>query len=353
MKIGFVSGDWVHPMHTHDGKEKWGGSGWVRIGQYIEYLPQFDWVSGTLVWDRDCFVVRTVQEEFVYVPVIFMHRLMHNGLAENVKKARAAGQIIINDIDDWYWGLDQNNAAFKATHPKFNDTENRNNYRTILANSDLVIVSTPYLASRLDWIRTGMTVVKNTVDTSRFNNREHTSDIPLVGWAGSTAHRSSDLETMKGILPALLNRGEIKLHHSGAHPQHVSFAERIGVSNDQVTTLPLVDHEDYPDILDFDIGIVPLRHTPFNQAKSDIKGMEYAASGIPFIAQRIDAYQELYDSLGIGRLADKANSWLKHIRTLKDPVLRAEEAARQKEAIKARDIQFGAQVMGEILGSFF
>jgi hypothetical protein len=158
---------------------------------------------------------------------------------------------------------------------------------------------------------------------------------------------------MKGILPALLNRGEIKLHHSGAHPQHVSFAERIGVSNDQVTTLPLVDHEDYPDILDFDIGIVPLRHTPFNQAKSDIKGMEYAASGIPFIAQRIDAYQELYDSLGIGRLADKANSWLKHIRTLKDPVLRAEEAARQKEAIKARDIQFGAQVMGEILGSFF
>lgn len=355
MRIGFASGDWVHPLNTHDGKEKWGGSGWVRIGQYVERLPEFEWVTGTLIWDRDCFVIRTVKEAFVYCPVIFMHRLMHNGLAENVKKARANGQIVINDIDDWYWGLDTENAAFKATHPKYNPQENRYNYKSILANSDLVIASTPYLASRLDWVRkTPVTVVKNTVDVARFTPFTHTdTDCPTVGWAGSTAHRSSDLETLKGVLGPLSIRNEIKLHHSGAHPSHVPFADRIGVDRDRVTTMPLSDHEEYPNILKFDVGIVPLRVTPFNRAKSDIKGLEYSAAGIPFVAQRIDAYQELHDSLGIGKLADRPGDWIKLLKAFRDPVLRSEEAAKNRELVDNRDIRHGVDVMREILSSFF
>lgn len=352
MKIGLVSGDWVHPSRTEDGQEKWGGSGWVRLAQYIELTP-FEWVTGTLVWDHDCFVIRTADETFQYVPVIYMHRLMHTGLVDHIHKARANGQIIINDIDDWYWGLDPSNNAFMATHPKFNKVENIQNYRSILAASDLVTVSTPYLASRLDWVRCPKTVIKNTVDVGRFTPRVHGPGTPILGWVGSTAHRSKDLETLTGVLQTLYRSGEVSLHHSGHLDIHPSFADRVGLPASAVSTLPLTEHTRYPEILAFDIGIVPLNHVPFNQAKSDIKGLEYAAAGIPFVARSIDAYQELYLSLGVGRLASKPADWLKHIRALEDHRRRSDEAEKNRELIWQRDIHLGAASMTELISGFF
>lgn len=351
MKIGLVSGDWVHPKNTPDGQERWGGSGWARQAQYLDLLP-FEFVTGTLVWNKNCFVIRTKDDRYEFVPILLMHRLMHEGLVDHMKQARANGQVIINDIDDWYWGLDPSNQAFLATHPKHNKVENINNYRSILAASDLVTVSTPYLMSRLTWVKCPMVLVKNTVDLSKFTPHQHLSDTPTIGWAGSTAHRSRDLETVASVLRQLLDTGEYRLQHSGHHQAYPTFASRIGVRDSDVATMPLSDHNEYPNILNFDIGIVPLNVVPFNRAKSDIKGIEYAASGIPFVAQVIDAYQELKDSTGIGRLAKRPADWLKQITALKDPKVRQEEADRNLEAVKVRDIQYGAAAMAQILSSF-
>lgn len=352
MRIGLVSGDWVHPERTADGEERWGGSGWVRIAQYIDYMPSFEFITGSLMFDRNHFVVRTPDERFEYVPIIFMHRLMHRGLAENVLKARANGQIIINDIDDWYWGLSPQNAAFLATDPRYNEVEDRYSYRSILAASDLVIVSTPYLESRLEWIRCPKVIVKNTVDVERFHDKVHERTTPTVGWVGSTAHRSGDIETVQGILTPMYKSGEITLHHSGHYSEYPTFASKIGLPDDAVSTLPLSDAAGYPDLLvPFDIGIVPLNVVPFNRAKSDIKGLEYASAKVPFVAQRIDSYEELYTSTGIGRIAKNAKDWIRHIRTLKDPVLRQEEAERNYEAVKSRDIRVGAKIMEDLITS--
>jgi hypothetical protein len=39
------------------------------------------------------------------------------------------------------------------------------------------------------------------------------------------------------------------------------------------------------------VGLVPLTRGPFNEAKSYLKGLEYAAAGIPFIATPTEEYQ--------------------------------------------------------------
>lgn len=352
MRVGLVSGDWVHPKYTPDGKARWGGSGWVRLAQYMG-ITDAEWVPGTLIWNRDHFAVQDADNNLHFVPIIYMHRLMHTGLVEHIYEARANGQVIINDIDDWYWGLDTTNDAWKATHPKYNKTENIGNYRKILSASDLVTVSTPYLLDKLTWVKCPKQLVKNTVDVGRFTSVVHTDkERPIVGWTGSTAHRSRDLETIAGIIPPLYRNGEILLQHSGDHISFPSFASKIGVRNEDVITLPLSDQDAYPSILNFDIGIVPLRKIPFNQSKSYIKGLEYSAAGIPFVAQEIDPYIDLLSSFGIGRLADKAKSWQKHIRALYDYRVRQEEADRQRELVKQADISVGAQQINDILRSF-
>jgi hypothetical protein len=128
-----------------------------------------------------------------------------------------------------------------------------------------------------------------------------------------------------------------------------TFAGKVGVSEDNVTTASLCPSTEYPKLITMDVGIVPLHNTPFNRAKSDLKGLEYAASGIPFIAQNLDAYIELQQSLGVGRVAKSPSKWLRHLNELRDPNVRAEEGARVKKEIEPRDIKYGAQRLVDIL----
>jgi hypothetical protein len=117
-------------------------------------------------------------------------------------------------------------------------------------------------------------------------------------------------------------------------------------------TAPIATTETYPSLMIMDIGIIPLRDIPFNRCKSDIKGLEYAASGIPFIAQNLDAYCDLHSSLGIGRIAKRPDNWLRHLEELRtNPKLRAEEGAYNREAVAVRDTKYGVKRIVEILDS--
>lgn len=353
MKVGFVSGDYLPADKASDGLQHWGGSGWARLGQYIEWLEHFEKevITGVLTWKEDRFYIRDVHGELQDVDMIIMQRLMHDSLAEHILKARAIGQVVINDLDDWYWGLDPANDAFLSSHPKTNPRENRDHYKKVLASSTLVTVSTPYLADRIkSFVHCPIVIHENTVDVERFITRKHTSSsVPTVGWVGATSHRSSDLEIMKGIINPLLANNEIKFQHSGRYPSAPSVASKLGLHDDQVITLDAVDARDYPRLLNMDIGIAPLRDTPFNHAKSDIKLLEYSASGIPWVGSSLSAYEGLRKSWGIGRTASKPSQWLKHLRDLRDPFRRASEGDALREAVRSRDISLGAHRLNSLI----
>ena len=354
MLIGFASADRFPGHMMTDGLEKWGGSGWARIGQYIQPLSeQFDLVVGSLFFEKDHFCLRTEDYGREIEPdVLVLQRYMHDTLTDHISQARAAGQFIINDVDDWYWGLDPSNKAFLSCHPKHNPTENFNHYRKVIGASDLVMVSTPFLEERMREINPNIVRVPNYVDTLRFyDNGYDDSDTPLVGWAGSTDHRSGDLEILRGIITPMWQRGEIKIQHSGHVEGHASFAAAIGAPEDAVEKLNLVEARDYPSILTMDVGIAPLRDVLFNHAKSEIKLLEYSASGIPWVASPLSAYSALQQELGIGRLAKKPQHWINHLRALRDPDTRREEGLACRKAISRRDIQHGVEHWTRILSS--
>lgn len=357
MRIGIASADRIPPTRAYDKKQHWGGAGWVRLAQYIPHLEQhgMEVAVGTLVWNKDRFVIDVSDGDqvFVDVDVVYIQRLMHQGLDDNIKKAKAYGQIILNDLDDWYWGLDPSNLAYLSSHPKHNKEENTNHYKAVLNSSSCVTVSTPYLRDRIkQFVHCPIVILENTVDVGRFSVYEHTdTDIPTVGWVGSTNHRSSDLEILAGVINPLYESGEIKLQHSGAHEGAPPVAEKWLLPLEAVSTLPACDPEDYPSLLHMDIGIAPLRDTPFNHAKSDIKLLEYSSAGIPWIGSSLSAYKGLKDTWGLGRVARKPLEWQRHIRALKDPNARATEGKLLREAVWQRDIGVGATRLIQFLES--
>ena len=353
LRVGIASGDWVSPTRSHDKTQHWGGSGWARIGQYVDKLP-FEVHVGTLTWNRTHLAIFDPYGEPQDVDVILMQRLMHKGIAKHIKQSQAAGIKIINDIDDWYWGVSPSNMAFRHNHPTHNANENTNHYKATLSASDLVLCSTPYLRERIsEFVNCPIEITPNTIDTSKYSQHvDSGSTTPIVGWVGSTGHRSNDIETLKGIIDPMVRNELIHLYHGGHIDNYPSFASLLGLSPYDVMTAPIATTEMYPSLMIMDIGIIPLNTIPFNRCKSDIKGLEYAASGIPFIAQNLDAYCDLNASLGIGRIAKRPVNWLRHLEELRtNPKLRAEEGLFNREKVVARDIKYGVQKLAEIISA--
>lgn len=358
LRLGIASGDRLAPHRSEDKLPHWGGAGWVRLGQYIPLLD-FDVVLGTLIWNRTHFSISDDDNKLQDVDIVIIQRLMHDNLATHIKQARLKGQIVLNDLDDWYWGLSTTNRAFVASHPKLNPGENINHYKSVLNASDAIMVSTPYLQNRVSSMLANcppIELIYNTVDVHRFTVHEHTDDPqPIVGWVGSTAHRSGDLETLRGVLTPLQKQSLIRFQQSGYHPNAPSLASIWGITETDVITYPPAEPPFYPNIINMDIGIAPLNDTPFNHAKSDIKLLEYSASGIPWVASDLSSYSALQKLWGIGRIAkkNKPMNWQKHIHDLRDYKVRTEEGLALREAVWSRDILVGAKILNEYLHSFF
>jgi len=346
MKIGIASADYLRADKNPDGTEAWGGSGWARVGQYIDYYRAAGHeVAAGVLWQRDGrFYIERADLSVLEPDIIIMQRLMHDGIAATIKTAKAGGQVIINDLDDWYWGLDPSNLAFNASHPKNSPTENTNFYASVLSSSSVLTVSTPYLAERMrNRVKCPVVVIPNYIDVNRFTPVQQSLGTPTFGWAGSTGHRSGDLETVAGVLRRPITDKTINFQHSGEHPSGTPMHELLGVPKVSVATLPLTIAQNYPSLLNFDVGIVPLRDTPFNMAKSDIKGLEYSASGIPFIAQDLPSYKQLHKEWnGAFWLADRPKDWVTGMKKMMDYSYRCERQQELLELVKGRDIAYGA-----------
>jgi hypothetical protein len=90
--------------------------------------------------------------------------------------------------------------------------------------------------------------------------------------------------------------------------------ERLGL-DDVLATGWLPIDEYYERMAEFAVGVVPLANSAFNHAKSDLKGVEFAALGVPFVASPLPEYQGLA-ARGVGRLATKPKRWRTQIREL-------------------------------------
>lgn len=264
--------------------------------------------------------------------IVVLKLIMHKKVAEFMDRAKDLGQKIVVDIDDHFHGLSEANRAYQATDPEQNPEQNREHYFKIIENSDVIITSTPFLqdfhAARHDRVF----MVRNGIDIGRWNRRRDAGGRrPTVGWVGATPWRSNDLESIAPFFGGILSKRNLKFHHSG-HTKNAPFAhEQLELDPKSCTVESMRPILGYPKMFEkIDIGIVPLNDVPFNHAKSYIKGLEYAAAGVPFIASNTPEYSFLSEH-GVGRVAGSADEWEHHIDELTDPKKRREEVLKNLE----------------------
>lgn len=343
MKVGFLSSDFSMSYRDGEGHPTPGGAGHYRCALPAKYLS----LAGHEVYHSgrggtsgdELVVIGWDGEPHTDLDIIILQRWMDQWTPELIRKARANGQIVINDIDDWFGGVRPSNNAYWHSHPAYNPDRNVNHYRKSLQAGTALTVSTPYLADRYSQMGIkNIEVIRNGIEIDSFKyNAPLDSRKPVYGWVGATPFRSGDLETLRGVIGPFLDRYGLTFHHSGHLDGCPTAAELARITPKRVTTESMQPIEHYPQMFDaIDVGLAPLSNIPFNQAKSAIKVMEYAARGIPFIAADTPEYRWF----GEGLIAKKSRpaSWKKHLEAMLDPDLRYDLAKHAHERVLLEDM---------------
>jgi len=261
--------------------------------------------------------------------LIVLKLIMHKKVADLMDRIKELGQKVIVDVDDHFHELSKHNRAHQATDPTTNPDQNREHYFKIIEKADAITVSTPFLLDFYGAKRNSVYMIRNGIDIGRWRRRvDSARKNPVVGWVGATPWRSGDLESISPFFGEILIKNKMRFHHSGHTNESPLASEQLKLDPKICSFSGMRPILDYPKMFEnIDIGIVPLNDVPFNHAKSYIKGLEYAAAGVPFIASATPEYSILAKG-GVGRVAESPEDWERHLSELADPKVRAADVAK-------------------------
>ena len=333
--IAFITGDWswgTDPLQPN-------GCAWYRCKLPADELKKHKWFTGLgfpgFSHEKGFGLIIDDGQIIHGWDIIVLKLLMQKEVLKCMDRAKELGQKIIVDVDDWFDGLAKENHAYALTDPKNNPESNREIYAQIIKKSDGIITSTPFLFNYYSKTHKNVYMVRNGIDLPRWppvklpvNKRR------VIGWVGATPWRSSDLEQLNPWFSKYMTDNSFKFHHSGATMDSACVADILSITRRSFTQSMITPIVGYPHVFKhMDIGIVPLNNIEFNHAKSFIKGLEYTAAGVPFIASYSPEYQYLADN-GIGRIATTPDQWMSAFDELKNLQIRRDEIAHNYELLE-------------------
>jgi len=342
LTIGFASQDW-----SAVGENSYpNGCTWYRCVLPAISINKMGGVChvGSIHVNGEKFGIRSRQPLYDKEGIYSGHKILVFKLPMHVTNVVAAdmaiskGVRVVVDIDDWFDDLPDTNRAKQQTDPELNKENNRDIYFKVIEMSHALICSTPFLYDFYKNKYPGKPIfmVRNSIDLGRWPKRKTKKRIPTIGWVGATPWRSNDLEQLSGFFDNYLVSRNVDFHHSGHIASAPSAADLLGIKSKQITAQTMTPMTNLPALFDrIDIGIVPLNDIGFNHAKSYLKGLEYAAAGIPFISSHTPEYQYLADA-GVGRIAKNESDWIYHLDELMNYKMREEEADMNKEIVKEK-----------------
>ena len=205
------------------------------------------------------------------------------------------------------FGLDDLVFALPAQNParQHLGRDIKTRLRRGLARCDRAVVTSEPLAKALRGMIADVRVVPNYLDRARWTglaipHREHRK--PRVGWAGGI-HHAGDLAVLQPVIEA--TAAEVDWVFMGLCPD----TARPYVAE----VHPGVSFDAYPAALaalDLDLAVAPLELNRFNQAKSNLRLLEYGVLGWPVVCTDILPYQ----NAPVTRTPNNPAAWIRAIR---------------------------------------
>lgn len=257
------------------------------------------------------------------VDTVVVHTL-HGERATEGWQALAAldSHRLVLDIDDAMWSPDW--SVFQQNYgPDVLERLWRNvSVAHVVTTPSEVIAE--YIATRHG--HPNVRVVPNTVPEWLVDHVMPDRDRPTVGYQGSTHHIRDWTGPVQGQVASFLGRHPDWGFHSYG-PLRLDAPGRPGMRH-----TPWIDGvEGYWRSASFDVGIGPLRDTPFNRSKSALRAVEYAALGVVAVLPDLPPYRAWVADGDTGRLV-RSHQTLKGVLA----EVARDQAARLQMAANAR-----------------
>lgn len=250
-----------------------------------------------------------------WFPVGRRHRTTF-GVVEVIRWLKQNNKTVVVEVDDWmHNSLPRDAPALDALrrlpHLGFDALKQS------VGLADILTVSTPALAEAYG--RPNTHVLPNFLNWPTWEHVEPVYDRDRgsvrVGWMGALKYRGRDLEVLRGLIGPWLRKHPEVVFVSVGEPERpepgTNVHDYLGIPHDQRLTFPYQVFPGHAETTqEIDIGLVPLHPGLFNECKSALKGMEYAACGIPCIATPTGSYREWVEPGVNGLLARKPRQWL-------------------------------------------
>lgn len=263
--------------------------------------------------------------------VLILQRPTNWAIADSIPFFQRAGLAVVIDLDDDIRHTADKHSQRTIYDPRYNPHENWRHLLRACSHADLVVVSTPALSVYAPHGR--YEVVRNCVP-ERYLDVERKTDGRTVGWGGTVLNHPGDLLVTNGGVASAVREAGARFMVVGDG----SDVRRHLHLDEEPTKTGLISISEYPlRVAEFTVGIAPLERSEFNDAKSFLKLLEYAALSVPFVASA-NTPEYLYASTFLKGffVKDRGRSWRRAVLDyLEDPGLRAEHAAHNREEVRA------------------
>lgn len=193
--------------------------------------------------------------------------------------------------------------------------------RSVIAGSD-------YLAEYARRSNAHVHLIPTVIDLDRYRVRTGPKKPGpfTVGWIGSPS-TSTYLDLVAGPLQRLAQEGPLKLLAVGAAPRTIPGVD--------VEIRPWSEEREVADLLECDVGIMPLTDTPWSRGKCAFKLIQYMACGLPVVASPVGANREVVNA-ACGLMASDEQAWLSALRRYRDePTLALQHGAAGRARAEA------------------
>lgn len=194
-------------------------------------------------------------------------------------------KVLIYDFDDAVYCKDK---ACSLNPKDYKSRRREKRFARTVVNSDLIFAANNELANKAKkiTINNKIIVLPSAVETTNIQPKtdHNLSSPPIIGWVGSKI----SLRYLEFILPALQQIQK-------------QMEYKLVIIANSIPTLPEIKFEfidwnpnnEYQEIKNFDIGIMPLSNDPFSRGKSAYKLLQYMAVGVPSVCSNVGMNAEL------------------------------------------------------------
>jgi glycosyltransferase involved in cell wall biosynthesis len=268
------------------------------------------------------------QQQRQFDVVVVRHPQADPELVDGLVACAALGTRVILDVDMDYAHLPPHHAD--KARLGLGTSKKAKAYSTALRLSNLVCVASQPLAHAMRGAGHPVMVMPPgwTRQNRLWAKAPPARDTLNVGWLGAPGQMEDVAEIRRPLLRVLREFPQTHLVIGGDPLVYALFK---ALPRERRQYLPPVSFEEMAYLLSqVDVLLVPLRSTPFNKGRSDVRLMEAGVRGIPWIASPLPAYEAWGEG---GLLARTPDDWYAALRALvTDAAKRAAlgEAGRQQ-----------------------